>query len=113
MKALFLSLLLAANCVAAPLIFKGFKDLTPGTFVEVASFNAAKYKQIRIGISSNNVGSSQSIHINGWDGGFSFQLLYTDEAFLSRTFLIDVPPESVNITIDGKGKYYIRVWGIE
>lgn len=51
---LFLVFVFAVNSFSSPLIFKATKEITTNEVIELASFDASKYKQIRIGLKAIN-----------------------------------------------------------
>ena len=116
--AIFLLLsLLAQNAFASTLVFKVTKDLKTREFVEIGTFNAAKFGRLRIQIKNTHLTALTTrdwadfqIEICGvegdeesCDGGHQATLIYRD--------IIEVPPPKVRIKISGRGTFQVFVWG--
>lgn len=108
---LLFALCFSLNAFASPLVFNSVKIVSPDdNWVVLGSFDATKYKQIRVGVSSDNVGWSQEIKIEGVETEGTLLILHTEERFLGRSFLIDTPPSQIRVSVKAKGKYSLHIW---
>ena len=116
---LFLFFIFAQNLFAAPLVFKLTKEINhkkdinfETEFVELGTFDAIKYKQIRIGISfkpttSENV---RDFVIYGVEGENEIFLISSDIAKnYVKDLVIDSPPSKIRIKVRGNGIFTLYV----
>lgn len=51
------------------------------------------------------------VQIAAIEKGEEFQILEIDESRLDGTFLIDTPPSKLKISVKGRGKFTVYIWG--
>jgi hypothetical protein len=106
-----------------PLIQKVAKELTvqTGSVMEIARFDTAKFRAIRIGISRLADTRYSSYSVIGLQDDFPFRItdditsqdifsLSADNPF--RSVAIEYPPDKVAVTTRWSGKYVVFLWGI-
>jgi hypothetical protein len=99
----------AFNSFGSPLIFKITKEInSKNDYVELGTFDALKYKQIRIRITFKPKKPDDSklgeITIYGIQGD--------DEIPISGNMgeVIDSPPAKIKVKVKGEGTYSLYVW---
>lgn len=115
---LFLLFVFAINSLAAPLVFKVTKEIeaTADKPAEIAVFNSAKYKKLRISIAVSPKESSEALRTMYADalegkertGLIEFQFSSYN---LSKSFIVDTPPSQIVFTSQYSGVYKIYIWG--
>lgn len=100
---------------SAPLIFKAQKEVKFGNKTELGTFDASKYKQIRIEVRSITYEESQknpgtySIGVTGLEENEEIDLAF--KMSYVATFIIDSPPPKVRVDVIGQGNYRLYVYG--
>jgi hypothetical protein len=112
MKKLFffvLILIWAQNAFASPLVFKATKEVKSADWVEIALFDASKYKQVRIGITDNNV-SKSILNISAVEDEQEIFLAGATDDYLNHSVVLDSPPPKIKISVRGEGTYRLFIW---
>lgn len=107
---------LVQNSFGSPLIYKAEKGVTLNEgYVKIATFDASKYKQIRVVIinpsEKENSKYLYSCAVFGSEDGTSFSLFSADSRQLESTVVIDSPPTTVSVTVKGQGLAKVFVYG--
>lgn len=104
----------AISVFSSPLVFKATKEIKNASisnFAELISFNAIKYKQVRIALFRSNIESQKKEQVNGFQ---VFAIEGNEEFFISwfdgYSAVIDVPPSQVKLKVADNGFYKIFVW---
>ena len=130
MKCAVLCLILSSNLLASPLLFKITKTNPSDTSIQLASFDATKYKQLRIGIvveRENDLNCTlgrpgkERIALNlqypcsyvsyGMSVDDEFFPFESDKYDPRRLFIIDTPAHKIDFTANGKGTFKLFIWG--
>lgn len=101
---------------ASPLIFKTTKPIRSKAFIELGSFDATKYKQLRFAVSSKDNTGSYSISIVGLEGTQEIYLadkheMANSEKPFNYSVVIDSPPSQIKVEVIGSGTFNLYVWG--
>lgn len=117
---LLLFFIFNVNSFGSPLIFKVSKEInSPRDYVEIATFDATKYKQIRVGVHFKQKEKSEvrSFAFYSFEDGTEIFLTgkpldeIWKEVLNSSDYLIDSPPSKVRLKGNGIGVYKVFVWG--
>lgn len=98
---------LSTSVFASPLIFKAEKEFDETGFYELATFDATKYKQIRIQIQPLSLTDYKYTSIFAVEDKMNIRILESE----ATSYVLDSPPPKVMVQIYGKGKYRLYVWG--
>jgi hypothetical protein len=108
---------LAQSSPASVLLFKAEKEIKGGLIGELANFDAAKYRQLRVLILRDyevprDVEKVEYYFANFYavDGAESIWFLGSGRQLKEYSSVIDTPPPRVKISVTGQGKYKIFVW---
>ena len=105
-------LLLFTNAQSAPLVFQTSKQVEGAEFVELANFDASKYRQIRIGITDDKAFES-ILNIFAVENNQEMLMEQIKGTFLRHTILIDSPPSRISFRVRGEGTYHLFIWAKE
>lgn len=112
----------AFNSFSSPLIFTASKEVKEKDFVELATIDTAKYKQIRIAVDAT---TNENINENvATDKKFSVQIYAVEngkEIFLDGKVsngvqfraVLDTPPTKIKIKVRGETTYTAYVWATQ
>jgi predicted S18 family serine protease len=117
--ALLLIFLLSISAFASPLIFQ--TTLNAGISAQLLispSINTRSTSRVRILVKritpTPYISPSDgefSVDVSGTETGVDFALAECRTASHECVLLVDTPPSSIRVTVTGKGKYRIMVWG--
>lgn len=113
---LFLCLVFAVNSFGAPLIYKGKKEINSlDAHIELATVDVSKFKKIRFSLTFEPKSKEKQINgyrVYGIESGEDV-LIWGGLVNDGFSITLDVVPNKIKFTAEGRGVYQLYVWGIE